>query len=191
MAAEIEYRMKKMGADDRAFDVVVASGTNSSMPHAAATSKKIEVHDIVKIDYGVVVNGYCSDITRTVIMGDVSKEVVDIYETVREAQELALCSIRRDISCNELDSIARSFINEKGYGERFGHGLGHGVGLDIHEDPFIAPSNDQLLEISMVFTVEPGIYVPGLGGIRIEDMVVLEKDGVEVLTKTNKDLIII
>ena len=191
VVAEIEYQMKKMGAEDRAFDVVVASGMNSSMPHATATSKKIEVYDVVKIDYGAIVDGYCSDITRTVILGHAGKEVIDMYETVKKAQELALGSIRGNISCRELDSIARSYIEEKGYGEKFGHGLGHGVGLDIHEAPFITPSNDQPLEAWMVFTVEPGIYIPGFGGIRIEDMVVLEKDRVEVLTKTSKELIII
>lgn len=191
VAAEMEYQMKKIGADDRAFDVVVASGTNSSMPHATATSKRIKACDIVKMDYGAVVDGYCSDITRTVIMGAANKEAIEIYETVRKAQELALDSIEEGISCKKLDSIARNYIDGQGYGEKFGHGLGHGVGLNIHEAPFITPSNDQLLEIGMVFTVEPGIYVQGFGGVRIEDLVVLKKDGVEVLTKTSKDLIII
>ena len=191
MATEMDYRIKKMGADDSAFDIVVASGMNSSMPHAALTKKRIEDFDIVMMDYGVVVDGYCSDITRTVIMGKANKKVIDIYETVKEAQELSLGSISEGISCKKLDSVARSYIEEKGYVENFGHGLGHGVGLDIHEDPVVNPSSGQMLEKGMVFTVEPGIYIPGFGGVRIEDLVALKQDGVEVLTKTDKNLIII
>jgi len=191
MATEMDYRIKKMGADDSAFDIVVASGMNSSMPHAALTKKRIEDFDIVMMDYGVVVDGYCSDITRTVIMGKANKKVIDIYETVKEAQELSLGSISEGISCRKLDSVARSYIEEKGYVENFGHGLGHGVGLDIHEDPVVNPSSGQMLEKGMVFTVEPGIYIPGFGGVRIEDLVALKQDGVEVLTKTDKNLIII
>ncbi len=191
IAVELEYFMKKSGADGLSFDTIVASGSNSSMPHAMVTDKKISAGDFVTMDFGCIYKGYCSDMTRTVALSGCSKEQENIYDIVLEAQEEALSEIKPGIPCNYIDSIARDIISDAGYGEYFGHGLGHGVGLYIHEEPRFSPKCDVILEPNMIITVEPGIYLPGKFGVRIEDLVVVTEDGYENLTNSYKELTII
>lgn len=159
------------------------------MPHAIPTDKKLEVGDFVTMDFGCCVDGYCSDMTRTVVIGKASDRQKEIYNTVLEAQEAALLAVRAGITGAEVDKIARDIIAAKGYGECFGHGLGHSVGLLIHEEPRLSPKGTEILEENVSMTVEPGIYVPGFGGVRIEDMVIIKKDGCENLTHSPKHLI--
>lgn len=189
VAAELEYQMKKAGAQKTSFDTIIASGLHSSMPHAIPTDKKLEVGDFVTMDFGCCVDGYCSDMTRTVVIGKASDRQKEIYNTVLEAQEAALLAVRAGITGAEVDKIARDIIAAKGYGECFGHGLGHSVGLLIHEEPRLSPKGTEILEENVSMTVEPGIYVPGFGGVRIEDMVIIKKDGCENLTHSPKHLI--
>jgi Xaa-Pro aminopeptidase len=191
IAAEIEYFMKKNGAQGPAFDTIVASGWRSSLPHGVASDKKIEKSDMVILDYGAVCEGYCSDITRTIFVGSADSKKLEIYNTVLNAQTKALESIREGFYSKKIDGIARDHIAASGYGENFGHGLGHGVGLEIHEQPRISPYSNGKLARNMVFTIEPGIYLEGFGGVRIEDIVVVKEDGAEILTKAAKEPIII
>ncbi len=191
IAVELEYFMKKSGANGLSFDTIVASGTNSSMPHAMVTDKKISVGDFVTMDFGCIYRGYCSDMTRTVALSGCSREQENIYDIVLEAQEAAISEIKAGVLCSYIDSIARDIISDAGYGEYFGHGLGHGVGLDIHEEPRFSPKCDVVLEPNMVITVEPGIYLPGKFGVRIEDLVVVTEDGYENLTNSYKELTIL
>ncbi|MBR3833630.1 MAG: aminopeptidase P family protein [Lachnospiraceae bacterium] len=191
VALELEYVMKSLGADGLSFDTIVASGTNSSMPHAVPTDKAIEEGDFVTLDFGCIYKGYCSDMTRTVYMGDeINEKQLDIYNTVLYAQKAALKCIRPGVKCSDIDKIARDFIAEAGYGEYFGHGLGHGVGLYIHEEPRFSKSCDVILEPGMVLSVEPGIYLPGEFGVRIEDLIVVTNDGYENLANSPKVLIL-
>ncbi len=189
IAAEILYRFKKMGADNSAFEPIVASGHRSALPHGVASEKEIEEGDLVILDFGCVVNGYASDLTRTVVVGKASDEQRRIYEVVRTAQQSAIQVIRAGISCSELDATARNVIREAGYGEYFGHALGHGLGLEVHGEPRIAAETDSSLPENAVITIEPGIYVPDLGGVRIEDDVVVRVDHAELLTHSSRDLI--
>lgn len=193
LATELEYEMKKLGASGPSFDIIVASNYRSAMPHGVASSKKLEREGFVKFDFGAFYEGYASDITRTVYLGETpSEKHLEIYNTVREAQELAVSSVKAGITNRDLDKIARDYITKKGYGELFAHGLGHGIGLQIHEMPGVGTKAEEIvLEENMVITIEPGIYVEGFGGVRIEDDVVVKKDGYEVLTKTSKELFII
>lgn len=189
IAARIEYLLKTNGAEGLSFDAIVASGINSSMPHAEPSRKKIEEGDFITMDFGCVYNGYCSDMTRTIVMGKASQKQKDIYNTVLEAQEAALEHIRPGIAGKEVDKVARDIINNAGYEGSFGHGLGHSLGLFIHEEPRLSPSEDELLEVGMVETVEPGIYIRDFGGVRIEDLVVVTEDGYENFTSSEKNLI--
>lgn len=188
---ELEYELKKNGADGLSFDTIVASGSNSSLPHAIPTDKKIEFGDFVLIDFGCRYNGYCSDMTRTFIVGQASQKQKDIYNIVLEAQKKSLDYILADKICKDVDKIARDTINNYGYGDNFGHSLGHGVGLDVHEGPTLSQSIDTVLEEGMVVTVEPGIYIEKFGGVRIEDMVIITKDSTENLMKFPKKLLIL
>uniref|UniRef100_A0A2P2IC19 Peptidase M24 family protein n=1 Tax=Hirondellea gigas TaxID=1518452 RepID=A0A2P2IC19_9CRUS len=190
---ELEYEMKKLGADGPSFETIIASNYRSAMPHGVASMKKIDRDGFVKFDFGCFYEGYASDMTRTVYFGDQpSEKHLDIYNTVLEAQLKAISVIKAGISTRYLDGIARDHIASKGYGENFGHGLGHGIGLVIHELPFASEKGeDFILEENMVITVEPGIYIDGFGGVRIEDDVIVKKDGYEILNKTTKELIII
>ena len=191
VAAELEYHMKKNGATGPSFETIVASGVRAAMPHGVASLKKLEPGDVITMDYGAIYNGYCSDITRTVFLGQPKDELVKIYNIVLKAQAAAEEGAVKGKTGKQIDSIAREIIAQEGYGDSFGHGLGHGVGLEIHEEPRFSPSGNKIMENGMVVTVEPGIYVTGLGGVRIEDIIVINDDKPEILTKARKDLIII
>lgn len=189
IALELEYYMKKQGAEGLSFDTIVASGTNSSMPHAIPTDRQISEGDLITMDFGCRYMGYCSDMTRTIAIGHLSVKQESVYDIVLEAQEAALKAIRPGIACSEIDGIARSVIRKAGYGNYFGHGLGHSVGMFIHEEPRFSRNCATLLEPGMVLTVEPGIYLPGQFGVRIEDLVVITEHGYRNLTKSEKKLI--
>jgi len=191
ISAELDYFMKKQGGQGPSFDFIVASGTRSAMPHGVASDKIIETGDVITMDYGTIYHGYCSDITRTVFLGEPDKKMMEIYKIVLSAQEEALKNARKGMKGKEVDSIARNIIKEAGYGENFGHSLGHGVGLEIHENPRFAPSSDMVMENGMVVTVEPGIYLEGFGGVRIEDMIIIRDDNPEIITHAPKEPIII
>jgi Xaa-Pro aminopeptidase len=177
------------GADELSFPVIVASGLNSAKPHHMPTDKPLAAGDFVTIDFGVRKGCYCSDTTRTFVMGEPGGRHREVYDAVLAAQEAAHAAARPGMSGKDLDAVARSIIEERGYGEHFTHSLGHGVGLDIHEPPWIAPYDETPLEVGMVFSIEPGIYIEGFGGVRIEDSVVLEREGARALTKTPKGLV--
>lgn len=189
IAAELEYAMKKNGASGTSFDTIVASGIHSAMPHAIPSEKKVENGDFVTMDFGCKYDGYCSDMTRTVVVGKASEKQKELYRIVLEAQLAALDIIKAGLRGQEVDKVARDIIIKAGYGEYFGHGLGHSVGLLIHEEPRLSTKDVTVLEENMIETVEPGIYVPGFGGVRIEDMVIVTKDGHRNLTHSKKELI--
>jgi Xaa-Pro aminopeptidase len=189
VALELEIYMKKLGASALSFETIAASGVRSSMPHGIATDKIIEDGDFLTLDFGCVYDGYCSDMTRTVVVGKATQKQKKIYGVVLEAQIAALNAIREGINGIDVDKIARDVISSRGYGEYFGHGLGHGVGLEVHEEPRLSPTGTKKLLENMVVTDEPGIYIPGFGGVRIEDLIVVKKDGCEVLSKSPKQLI--
>jgi len=191
IAAEIEYFMKKQGAKGPSFETIVASGERSSMPHGVASGRKLKLGDAITLDYGALYNDYCSDMTRTVFLGNPCEELKKIYKIVLDAQISALNSTRSGMAAKDVDGVAREIINGSGYEKNFGHGLGHGVGLEIHEDPRLSPTGSSILQDGMVVTVEPGIYVEGLGGVRIEDIVVVNGDKPVVLTRSTKEMIII
>ncbi|WLD95418.1 Xaa-Pro peptidase family protein [Alkalihalobacillus sp. AL-G] len=188
---ELEFFMRKNGATSSSFDIIVASGVRSSLPHGVASNKIIEKGDMVTLDFGALYNGYCSDITRTVAVGEPKEQLKDIYQIVLDAQLKGLEGLKPGLTGKESDALTRDYIKEKGYGEQFGHSTGHGIGLDVHEGPGLSFKVDTQLEPGMVVTVEPGIYVSGLGGVRIEDDVVITKNGNERLTKSTKELLII
>lgn len=189
VAAELEYFMKQEGAEDLSFNTIVASGLNSSMPHAIPGNKKIEEGDFITFDFGCKYKGYCSDMTRTVVLGKANEKQKEIYNVVLKAQLAGLEAVKAGISGSSVDKVSRDIITEAGYGEYFGHGLGHSVGLFIHENPRLSPSDDTILQAGMIETVEPGIYVPGFGGVRIEDMVVVTENGCRNLAHSPKELI--
>lgn len=189
IAAKMEYYMRTHGADDKGFDTIVASGYHSAMPHAVPTDKKLEEGDFVTLDFGCNYKGYISDMTRTVVIGKASGKQKEIYQIVLDAQLTALAGLRAGITGKEGDSLARDVIEKAGYGAYFGHGLGHSVGLEVHETPGLSWRNEEVLLPGTIETVEPGIYVPGIGGVRIEDMVVLTETGIRNLTSSPKELI--
>jgi len=189
VALEMEFYMKKLGAQDLSFDTIVASGKRSSLPHGVASNKIIEKGDLVTLDFGCKYNGYCSDMTRTIIMGKATEKQREIYNIVLEAQENAIKHIKAGVTGKEGDNYARSIIEKKGYGKYFGHSLGHGVGLEVHESPSLSFKNEEPLKQNSIVTVEPGIYISDFGGVRIEDMVLLKEDKVINLTNSPKQLI--
>lgn len=188
---EMEFFMRKQGATSSSFDTIVASGFRSALPHGVASDKVITGAELVTLDFGAYYKGYCSDITRTVAVGDVSAELKKIYEIVLEAQLLGMNSIKSGMTGKQADSLTRDYITKKGYGDYFGHSTGHGIGLDIHEGPALSVKSDTILEPGMVVTVEPGIYIPGVGGVRIEDDIVITKEGNVPLTHSPKELLIL
>ncbi|MEH7376370.1 M24 family metallopeptidase [Neobacillus drentensis] len=188
---ELEFFMRRAGATSSSFDTIVASGHRSALPHGVASDKVIEAGDIVTMDYGCYYNGYVSDITRTIAIGEPDAKLKEIYEVVLEAQLLGMAGIKPGLTGKQADAITRDYITEKGYGEYFGHSTGHGIGLEIHEGPGLSMKSDVILEPGMVVTCEPGIYIPGLGGVRIEDDTLITKDHNEALTHSTKELIIL
>lgn len=188
---ELDFFMLKNGADALSFDTIAVSGVNSSMPHGVPSGKMIEKGDFITMDFGAVVDGYHSDMTRTVAVGYVTDEQREIYQTVLSAQENALSVLKAGVSCADADKAARDIIASKGYGDYFGHGTGHGVGIEIHEKPNLSPRSVAVLQKGNIVTVEPGIYLPGKFGVRIEDMAFITENGFENLTNAEKTLIIL
>ena len=187
VAAHIEFYMRDAGAEGTSFDTIAASGIHSSMPHAVPTDKVLEEGDFLTMDFGCLVNGYCSDMTRTIVYGRADEKQKEIYDVVLQAQMAALHAIKPGMTGKEVDAIARDVIKEAGYGDCFGHSLGHSVGLEIHETPCFSPREESVIELGMVITVEPGIYVEGFGGVRIEDVVVITENGCENITHSPKE----
>lgn len=188
---EMEFYLRKQGSEGVSFDFIVVSGQNSSLPHGVPTDKVIEPGDFVTMDFGAVINGYRSDMTRTVAVGGVSDLQKHVYETVLSAQNKAFSAIKPGVRCVDVDRVARSYINKNGFEGCFGHGLGHSVGIEIHEGPCFNTVDEALLKPGMVITVEPGIYLPGRFGVRIEDMVLITENGFENLTGSSKELLIL
>ncbi|WP_175072966.1 Xaa-Pro peptidase family protein [Terribacillus sp. AE2B 122] len=186
---ELEFFMRKQGATQSSFDTIVASGYRSALPHGVASDKEIQKGELVTLDYGALYNGYCSDITRTFAVGEISDKLREIYDIVLEANLRGVAGVKPGITGKEADALTRDYINEKGYDQYFGHSTGHGLGMDVHESPALSFRSDTVLKPGMVVTVEPGIYIPEVGGCRIEDDLVLTADGSERLTFSTKDLI--
>jgi Xaa-Pro aminopeptidase len=191
IAFEMEFYMKRHGSEATGFDIIVASGKRSALPHGRATSKRIENGDFILFDFGSRTQGYHSDQTRTVVCGKPSSEQKKVYQIVKEAHDKAIEKIRPGISIQEVDEAARNHIQKYGYDQYFGHGTGHGIGLSVHEDPVVNKENKDLVQEGMVFTVEPGIYIPDWGGVRIEDMIRVTSQGAEVLTYLPRELRVI
>ena len=192
VAVEIEHYYRTHGATGSSFEPIVASGKNSSMPHhETSMTKKIASGDTLLIDMGCVYEGYNSDLTRTLFVGDISGTMRDIYGIVNNARQAAIDSAFAGATTGKLDMIARTIISDAGYGDRFGHSLGHGVGLDVHEHPRVKGEDDFVLPAGSVITIVPGIYIPGVGGVRIEDLVHLTENGPELLSKSPREIRII
>ncbi|HBQ63360.1 MAG TPA: hypothetical protein DD727_00215 [Clostridiales bacterium] len=191
LTAELEYRMKQGGAQNPSFETIVAFGERTAMPHAHPTRRRLKAGDALLFDFGAVFEGYRSDATRTFFLGEPGPEMRKIYSVVQKAQQEALLGIRPGLSGREADYLARKVIEMEGYGSCFGHGTGHGVGLEIHEDPRLSPKYEGMLPEGCVVTVEPGIYLEGTGGVRIEDLVVLDAGGAGNLTGLSRELMIL
>lgn len=189
LAWEMEKAMREAGADELSFPTIVASGANSALPHAVPGDRRIRASEPLLVDWGARLDGYCSDTTRTVIVGRPDDKFLNVYHTVLTAQQKAIAAIRAGVHVRDVDSVARTYINEKGFEGKFGHGLGHGTGLAVHEQPRLSPLADAVLEEGMLCTVEPGIYLPGWGSVRIENQVVVRKDGAESLNSLDTELI--
>ncbi|GFN30530.1 M24 family metallopeptidase [Paenibacillus xylaniclasticus] len=189
IALEMEIFMRKGGATGPSFDTIVASGERSALPHGVASERIVGTNEFVKLDFGAYYKGYCSDLTRTVVVGQASSRHKEIYNIVLEAQLHALANIQPGMTGREADALSRDIITRYGYGDNFGHSLGHGFGLEIHELPRLSKLSDMILTPGMTVTVEPGIYIPGFGGVRIEDDVVLTDTGIKILTASTKELI--
>lgn len=192
IAIMIEERLKKRGCNHTPFDIIVASGVNSAMPHARATDRKLSAGDFVIIDWGGEAEGYFSDMTRTLLLkgSNISKKR-EIYDTALRANRASISTVMPGVEARVIDKSARDIIKKAGYGGFFGHGTGHGVGLEVHESPHITWTKKEVIRQNMIFTIEPGIYIPGLGGVRIEDMVLVKEKGCEVLTKLPRKLEIV
>ena len=191
IAAELEYYMRRQGASGRSFETIVASGERSSMPHGVASTRKLKIGDVVTVDYGAVYKNYCSDITRTVFLGKPADEIKKIYNIVLEAQVKAIDAAVRGAICKDIDNVARDWISSHGYGKNFGHGLGHSLGLEVHEEPRFSISDEMKIENGTVMTVEPGIYIDGVWGVRIEDVILVDDEKPVVLTKATKEIVVL
>jgi len=189
ISAEISYSAKRLGSEVDPFPPIVASGARSALPHGVSSNKPISTGDLVVLDFGATVEGYAADMTRTVVVGEPTEEQSRIYDIVLEAQSSAIEAAHAGMKCSQLDAVAREYITEAGYGEFFGHSLGHGLGLEVHTYPRLSKQNHDLLKAQMVVTIEPGIYIPGVGGVRIEDDVVIAADGCTNLTGSPKELL--
>ena len=188
---ELEFTMLRLGADEFAFDTIIASGENGSLCHAIPGQRTLKNGDMITMDFGAKVGGYCSDMTRTVALGQPSPEMRKVYETVLRAQTLCEDALAAGKKGSEIDKLARDYIDAMGYAGRFGHGLGHSVGIDIHEDPRLSQTCHDVLKAGVVITVEPGIYLPGVGGVRIENTCLVKENGCMPLTTAEKQLIIL
>ncbi len=191
LAAELDYRMRCNGGRGSAFPTIVASGERSALPHAAPSDKKIRAGDLLTIDYGTLYEGYCSDETCTFVVGKAGARQKKLYRLVHQAHDRAIDALAAGRTGRDIDAVARDYLKTAGCGKYFTHGTGHGVGMAVHEFPSISSASDTVLERSMVVTVEPGLYIPGWGGIRIEDTVAVGKDGCEYITCTKKDLTVL
>ncbi len=191
LQAELIYCLLKNGADGLAFDPVVVSGPNTSLPHGVAGDRMIAAGDFITMDFGALYKGYCADMTRTVAVGFATEEMRAVYETVLQAQEAALAVTKAGMTGKEIDGVARKVIADAGYGEYFGHSYGHSLGMEVHESPNCSPAGETVMEENMVSSAEPGIYLPGKFGVRIEDVVIFRADGCENITASPKNLIIL
>lgn len=191
IAAKLTYLMLLYGGENMSFDPIVVTGVNSSKPHGVPSSAVVAEGDFVTMDFGCIVNGYCSDMTRTVAVGYATDEMREVYETVLKAQKAGIETAKAGLRGCDVDKVARDIIAEAGYGEYFGHGFGHGVGVEIHEQPTVSMKGESVMEAGCVITAEPGIYIPSKFGVRIEDMLYLTEDGNRNLTKAPKELIIL
>ncbi len=191
VAAEMEYTARRSGAEEMSFPTIIAAGKRSALPHGRASTAAIPSRGFVVCDFGVILSGYCSDRTRTVYVGRPTGEARRIYQAVYEAQAAAIASVKPGVSVAKVDEAARNVLKKKGLARHFTHSTGHGVGLEIHEPPRIAAGQNQILQAGMVITIEPGVYIPGSGGVRIEDMVVVTNQGCEILASSDKELITI
>jgi Xaa-Pro aminopeptidase len=189
IGAEIEYQMKKRGASGVSFETIVASGHRAALPHARPTSKRLRKNELVVLDLGAILGHYCSDITRTVYVGQASRRIRGWYRAVQEANQAAVAAVKSGIACGEVDAAARDILKKNGLETYFVHSTGHGLGLEVHEAPRVARGQSIRLEAGNVITIEPGVYVEGVGGIRIEDDVAVGVQGSEVLTRVTRDLI--
>lgn len=190
IAWEMEKRMRQAGADTLSFPSIIAAGPNSALPHAIPTDRQIKVGEPILFDWGARLNGYCSDTSRTVILGEPDDTFKKVYQTTLEAQQRAIAAIKAGANTKEVDAVARDYIHSNGFEGKFGHGLGHGTGLAVHEAPRLSPLRETTLESGMIVTVEPGIYLPEWGGVRIENQVVVEDDGVNVLNTLSTSYVI-
>jgi Xaa-Pro aminopeptidase len=191
VAAEMEYAARQAGAEAMSFETIIASGERSALPHGRASQAAVPSEGFVVCDFGVILSGYCSDMTRTVWVGRPSAEARGVYQAVKQAQQAAVDAVRPGVTVAEVDDAARKSLHKSGLAKYFTHSTGHGVGLEIHEAPRVAAGQTEILQPGMVITIEPGVYVPGKWGVRIEDMVVVTESGCEVLTPTGKDLVTI
>lgn len=191
IAARLQYLMLHYGAENMSFDPIVVSGPNGSLPHGVPSEKAIQSGEFVTMDFGCIKNGYCSDMTRTVAVGSVTEEMKTVYETVLKAQLAGIAKAKAGVTGRDIDAAARKVIEDAGYGKYFGHSFGHSLGVEIHEAPNAAPMNDQPMPRGAVISAEPGIYLPGKLGVRIEDVIILGEDGCEDITLAPKELIIL
>jgi Xaa-Pro aminopeptidase len=189
VALDLEHEMRSRGAEDPSFPTILAAEANGALPHATPRDIEIPAATLVVVDMGARVDGYCSDCTRTFATGELDGEASEVYELVRWAQEEALGAVRAGAECRAVDAVARDIIEAAGYGQRFGHGLGHGVGMDVHEGPRLAKTAEGELAAGNVVSVEPGVYLPGRFGVRIEDLVAVTDSGCEILTGITKSLV--
>ncbi|MDO5434952.1 MAG: Xaa-Pro peptidase family protein [Clostridia bacterium] len=188
---ELDFTMLKLGADGLAFDTIIASGENGSLCHAIPGQRRLRAGDMITMDFGAKSGGYCSDMTRTVALGEPSAQMRHVYDTVLRAQKMCEEALAAGKSCASIDKLARDYIDSRGYAGRFGHGLGHSVGIDIHEGPNLNYISKDTLEPGVVITVEPGVYLPGIGGVRVENTCLVKENGCEPLTTADKELIIL
>jgi Xaa-Pro aminopeptidase len=189
LSAELEYRMKRHGAAKVSFDLIVASGSRSALPHGIASEKRIRRNEFLVFDLGAILRGYSSDFTRTVFIGRPPARARKIYQIVRESQESAIAGLRAGVLASHIDQLARSKIQQLGYGRHFVHSTGHGIGVEVHESPFLSARSRAVLKAGHVVTIEPGIYIPEYGGVRIEDIVLVTEKGYRNLTQSSHELI--